>query len=513
MLEKNCGAPYLNVWNYVTVSLRMLLLVCLGLRALSGIAFAQATTNGLGIPVPAQRSAGAAMPPSPDTVSPQTHPAPTPTPSAAHLSISGKVRGYDFQRFNRVQNLANPDRHALEFGAVPHLDYRIGDTPLNIGYTYGGATSFGFNGPKPIENARIDNTLPGFPVNQPAHELYLQYKDAGNAFTVGAQELNHPWTPSSDSRILPVSYEGIDATVKLLDTLTFSATRILRFEHWNSSKFEPNTLLTATYPGTIPVRAPAFTPGTLRVALNFHPSDRIVVSAENNGFYDIANLAYAEVKYDLAPSSKANPYAAVQYVAENSLGSNEVGVVRNHTIGGQLGANVVKGLLLAVSGDFSPPQYANVNATSAANAAAGFFVGGGGTGDVVRIGPGRYKVAYGGLASPYTDTTAGDPLYTTQITQGLVDRRSAGNSYKAALVYTSPTKQLKLVAAQAWYQYSNDISRNLNAEFDADGTYYFNAVRAGAYKGFFMRVRIAPNHQPAIPFRFEYQRFQTEYDF
>jgi hypothetical protein len=62
-------------------------------------------------------------------------------------------------------------------------------------------------------------------------------------------------------------------------------------------------------------------------------------------------------------------------------------------------------------------------------------------------------------------------------------------------------------------EYSNDISRNLTSEFNADGTYYFNKVGPGAYKGFFVRVRLAPRQQPTAPYHFEYQRFQTQYDF
>ncbi|MBD5633064.1 MAG: hypothetical protein IAI49_01190, partial [Candidatus Eremiobacteraeota bacterium] len=137
----------------------------------------------------------------------------------------------------------------------------------------------------------------------------------------------------------------------------------------------------------------------------------------------------------------------------------------------------------------------------------------GGTGGVVAAGPGKYRVAYGGIASPYTDSLGTDPLYTTMITQGMADRRSAANAYKTALIYTNPTKQLRLIADEAWFQYSNDIARNLTSEFNVDGTYFFNKVRPGPYKGFFVRVRIAPRTIPTPPYNFEYQRFITEYDF
>lgn len=483
--------------------------------ALTGVARAQATTNSLGISVAYPTAhAGVKKPlPLPDTFSAQSHPAPTPTPKPNHLDFFGRFRTLSFQRLNHVQNAGNPNRHDIEFGIQPHFDYRIGNTPLNVGYTYYGSTPFGFEGPNPIANPHIDNTVPGFPLDQPVHELYVQYKDARNFVTLGNQELNYPWSPNSDSRMVPASYQGLDSTFKVLPSLSFSLTRILRFEQRNSSNFEPNTLLTAPYPQTSLDAFHPYTPGTLRVGLNFHPVNRFDLSAENYQFYDIANLTYAEAKYGIDPYAAANPYVAAQYVAEGSLGANQIGQVSNHTIGVQLGANVSKGLLLAVSTDIAPWQYAYVNASSAPKAQAGYFVGGGGTGDAVKVGPNLYKVAYGGLASPYTDSLGTDPLYTTQITQGMADRRSAGNSYKLALVYTPPNKQFKLIADEGWFQYSNDIARNLTSEFNVDGTYFFNKVRSGPYKGLSVRVRIAPRNQPTLPYNFEYQRFITEYTF
>jgi hypothetical protein len=449
----------------------------------------------------------------PDAFNGQTRPAATPTPKPGSLAVSGKARGYDFQRLNRVVSGTTVDEHANEFSILPHFDYRIGDTPLNIGYTYGGATGFGFNGPNPIANPNVDNTLPGFALDQTEHELYLQFKDANAAVTVGNQELNYPWLPNSDSRVLPTSYEGVDATANLSRSLSLSISRINKFEERNSSAFEANTLLTTQYPGTNLFANHPFAPGTLRIALNIHPTDRVAISLEDNTFYDIGDLDYAEARYGLAPYSPANPYLAVQYVTERSIGTHQIGTQANNTIGAQLGANVVKNLLFAVSGDFAPIRYADVAAPSAAAAASGYFVGDGGTGDAVQIAPGLYKVAYGGLASPYTDSLGTDPLYTTQITQGMADRRSAGNSYKVALVYTNSTKQLKLIADEGWYQYSNDISHNNASEFNVDGIYYFNKVRSGPYRGFLTRVRIASRQTVTAPFGFEYQRFQTEFDF
>jgi hypothetical protein len=451
----------------------------------------------------------------PDTFSNQSHPAPTATPKPGSLTVTGKVRGYYFVRLNAVQNASNPNRHALEFAGMPHFDYHLGDTPINLGYTYAGATPFGANGANPASNAHVDNTLPGFNINSPVHEAYVQYKTKYDMVMVGDQELNYPWTPNSDSRVIPASYQGIDSSFQVSDGLTIGLTRIIRFQQRNSSNFEPNTLLTAPYPQTssLIAKSGTDTPGVLRLAVNYKPLPNVSLSAENYAFYDIANLSYVEGKFGIAPTSTYNPYLAAQFVDEGSLGKNQIGRVDNTTVGAQLGATVTKGLLFTVSTDIAPWHYAIVDATSLAAAEKGFFLPGGGTGAAVAAGPGQYRVAYGGIASPYTDSLGTDPLYTSMITQGMADRRSAGNSYKAAFVYTNPSHQLRLIAGEALFQYSNAISRNLTSEFNADGTYYFNKVRPGPYKGFFVRVRIAPRTIPTLPYNFTYERFITEYDF
>jgi hypothetical protein len=456
--------------------LRALVPGVLFLGFLGSAALAQSTTQQ-GLTPLATPSPAAKKYTLPDTFSNQSHPAPTATPKPGSLTVTGKVRGYYFVRLNAVQNASNPNRHSLEFAGLPHFDYHIGDTPINLGYTYGGATAFGANGADAIANPHVDNTLPGFNLNSPIHEAYVQYKTKYDMVMVGDQELNYAWSPNSDSRVIPASYQGFDSSFQISDGFNIGVTRIIRFQQRNSSL------------------------------------DNISLLAENYSFYNIASLTYAEGKFGLAPSSTYNPYLAVQYVDETSLGKNQIGRIDNNTIGAQLGAIVTKGLLFTVSTDIAPWHYAIVTAPTLAAAEKGIFIPGGGTGAAVAAGPGQFRVAYGGIASPYTDSLGTDPLYTTMITQGMADRRSAGNSYKAAFVYTNPTHQLRLIAGEGLFQYSNAISRNLTSEFNADGTYFFNKVRPGPYKGFFVRVRLAPRTIPTLPYNFTYERFITEYDF
>ena len=138
---------------------------------------------------------------------------------------------------------------------------------------------------------------------------------------------------------------------------------------------------------------------------------------------------------------------------------------------------------------------------------------GGGTVSSALIAPGHYRVAYGGVASPYSDSYATDPFYTTSISQGVVDRRSAGTSYKLAAQYLTPNKRFKAIASEAYYQYDNELAQNRTFEDDVDIQYFFNPVRAGTYKGLSVRQRFANRDQPTIPYNFKYIRTQLEYDF
>jgi hypothetical protein len=71
------------------------------------------------------------------------------------------------------------------------------------------------------------------------------------------------------------------------------------------------------------------------------------------------------------------------------------------------------------------------------------------TPDIQSIGSGLYRVAYGGVASPYTYGLAADPLYVTALTQGPVDRASAGQGYRAQMIYDSPTRFFQAILARS----------------------------------------------------------------
>jgi hypothetical protein len=520
----------------------------------------QTAPTTISSPAPAQSapSPGPAAGPTTDRTGGAPAPAVLATPAGwdplgvKGLTLSGTVRAYDFNRLNAPEYNAKgaatgPNRAAFNFGGDLRADYRIGNTPFAVGGAVWGSDPFGLNGgtvgcnvgaglivqqPQALcakNNAGIDNTLPGFALE--TFEYYLKFTDKTAAITVGNQLLNKPWLPAGDSRIKPALYQGLDATINLTPALSVGLTDVTRFEDRTESTFSDCTLLSCTSTpagvgsgGVFGAKTPNTT-GADRAALIFKPNGRFTISAENYWYHNIADLTYVESKYSLDPSKPYNPFLGVQLVNENSIGTRILGKILNQTLGAQLGANVAKNVVLSVGADYAPWNYDTVVATSAAAASAAYFVPGGGTNTLVaaginaspitavKVGPDLYRVTYGGIVSPYTDSYADDPLYTTSISQGMVDRRSAGFAYKGALTFTTANKRFVAVASEAAYDYDTTYVRNRTYEFDADVTYDFNAVRAGAYKGFSIRERFADRTQPTLPYNFKYLRHQLQYSF
>ena len=452
------------------------------------------------------------------TTSPVSSGAPAPKPSPG-FSYSGTLRAYYFVRQNANQAVknattgvvtSNPNRTAFSPGGTLHAEYRFGDSPFRIGTSYAAADPFDLLGPNPQKNSKIDNTLPGFALST-FDEAYANYHTSALDATVGDRVFNFLWMPASDSRIKPASYQGIDINGKILPQVTVGVSRIIAFENRTDSAFQRATLLTSLPAGASGVKI-ADTSGVLHAYLNV-AAGPLAAHLENYSMYDIANLQYGDVAYKLFRQTKYAPFVALQYVGEHQTVRAVLGTIANNTIGVQVGAAANKQISFTFGFDTAPTHYAERAALTTAAAGKGFFLPGGGTTSAALAAPGVYRVAYGGLASPYTDSYASDPLYTTSITQGMADRRSAGTSFKLAATYLSTNKRLKAVASEAYYQYDNLLAQNRTFEDNVDVQYFLNPVRAGTYKGLSIRERYANRSQPSVPYNFKYVRTQLEYDF
>lgn len=442
----------------------------------------------------------------------QTVPAPaaTPTPASSPFSYSGSIRMYYFTRSNLIQNSGNPNRSAFNIGGKLHADYHFGDSPFTLGATYYGATPFGANGTSPQFKGSVDNTLPGFDLNT-LGEAYLQYKTKAVYAKLGNQVINTPWANASDSRIKPVAFQGIDTSFQVNPNFSIGLTRMIQFEGRTSSIFDKSTLLTSRPAGN--PAYPIFSTNGFFLANATYKNQRTTVSANNYNLFDIGNLLYLEGKYQLSLPSPLKPYIAAQYATQKQSGRALVGIINNNTFGAQIGASLGKNVDLAGSFDTSPWRSADIAASSCAKAGSGYFLPTGGTSDCKSLGGGIYRIYYGGIASPYTEAYATDPIYDTSISQGMVDRHSAGTGYKLAATFQTNNKRIKAILSRAFYDYGNGAGPNKTYETDVDVSYFFNKVGKGTYRGLSLRHRYAERSQPTLPFDFKYNRTQLEYDF
>ncbi|MDQ2873180.1 MAG: OprD family porin [Candidatus Eremiobacteraeota bacterium] len=442
----------------------------------------------------------------------QATPAPAPTATPSAFTYSGTLRAFYFTRSNLVQNGANPNRTAFNFGGKLHGDYRFGTTPFSVGASYYGADPFGANGSNAGFNPRIDNTLPGFSLST-LGEAYLQYKTKTVYVKAGNQNYKSPWAPDSDSRIKPALYQGADVALGLVKNVTLGLTDVIRFQNRTSSVFDKTTLLTGGPIAGGPNNPRIETNGFAVASLGYKNGSAVSATLYDYAFYNIANLVYGEAKFFPSPKSPIKPYVAAQFVHEHQAGQAVVGIIDNTTYGMQVGATFSKNVDLALGYDQSPEKTATLNGTCAQAGTSGYFIDAGGTSSCRTYAPGTFTLYYGGIASPYSDSYATDPLYTTSISQGAADRHSTGRSFKLGGTFQTSDKRVKLILSQAYYDYSNGAGANTTKEFDADATYFFNKVTSGTYRGLSLRHRYADRVQPTLPFDFKYNRTQLQYDF
>jgi len=510
----------------------------------------------------------------------QASPAPTATPNP--FSYRGYVRAYDFTRQNAysgTNGTGKVNQQSFNPGISLHAEYNyaVGIPGLGLGASYFyanplsncvSASSHLFPpcGNVKAPNLNPDDTLPAYELNT-LYESYLQYKTS-NFFIKGGNMVSPSdlvWTPASDSRLKPSAYTGGYATFAVNKEFTIEAGDWYQWEARNLSSFNTYTLLTdppqipnaptnaGPYPGATGMSTfynypNGFQNGGVyfgRVGFTGPKSMPLTASVSDYVFNRIANAVWLDARYPFA--GKLKPYVAFQFGSESNPTSGVLGKIASTVVGLQGGVNVLPNVQLVISGDYVPIKTDTLPATGPGSAASGnvvcqanntfklinsklqgqtnfpYFLPTGGTGQCSVNADGSTNVYYGGWASPYSDSYATDPFFTTSLTQGMVDRRSPGTSAKAQLTYTSTDKRLVTYVTHAWYDYNNNAFANSTEETDFDALYYFNHLpKSGPYKGFSFRYRYGERDQspifagpPAAPGAslFKYNRFQAEYDF
>ena len=537
------------------------------------------------VAIPLSASAETSATPAPRKIVAQANPVASPTPNP--LTYRGFFRSYFFTRQNASNNPGTQfnfspgakynsngvNQASLNNAVDVHLDYNFAGGGWYVGgsYFYANpiagpcttATSHAKGKPCVTQtppNTNPDDTLPGFALST-LPETYLGFKGYGFSGKIGNQLFNSPWAaPYDGTRVKPAAYQGGDLSYTLNDAWIFEAADMIQFQNRTSNTFNSSTLLTSFPAGGGGMGQNIFVPGGGSIDTNGFFYGRVGYAPKtqpysiNGYFYGVSsllNMWWFEGKYTMT-TSKIQPYVALQGGYESNAGASYIGKIRSSDIGVQLGANVTPEVLLTVGFDSIPWQNDNINLpagvtcsnstyqVSAKGATLGYFLpgngGSSGQAGVCKTNPnGTTNVYYGGWASPYTDNYAADPLFTTQITQGMADRRAPGTSWKVAATYTSHNKRWLFIASDAWYNYGNALVAENTNEWNLDGQYHFSQVTGGRYKGLLLRYRYAQRSEsntycgaastscPAgaaigssflggLPL-FKYNRAQLEYDF
>ena len=233
----------------------------------------------------------------------------------------------------------------------------------------------------------------------------------------------------------------------------------LAFEGRTSSTFSRTTLLTSYPAGSSGLPPNIIVPGGNGIQTNGfimgHAgyADPLGSGFSANGWFyniaDLANMAWFDGKYTFR--GKLAPFIAMQGGWEQNSGQSYIGKINSQVFGAQVGANITKNLVLSVGYDqipwktdtiFLPTGVTcnNANYQVSAKTTLAYFLPLN-AGQCFTNPNGTTNIYYGGWASPYSDNTTSDPLYTTNFLQGQVDRRAPGSSWQAQLAYTSTNQK------------------------------------------------------------------------
>ncbi len=472
----------------------------------------------------------------------QTAPVPSPSPTASPLSISGAFRSYYFTRQNASNNPgvqfdfapgakynSNAVNQASLNNAIElHADYDFAGGAWYVGGTYFFATPL--DGPCSVAanhakaatypspscihqvppNTNPDDTLPGFTLNT-FDEAYVGYQLRDFSAKLGDQLFVSPWAGPEDTRVKPEAFQGADFQYTLPQGEEFEVADMIQFESRTSSTFQSSTLLTSFPAGNSGMPPNIYWPGGGGITTDgfFYlkagydpPKTNYSVNGYFWGVSDIVNMYWGDARYTFN-QTRWKPYIALQGGLENNAGTSYIGKINSSLFGIQLGANVTKTIVLSGSYVETPWHYDSVvlpkNVTcsstnyqiSAKGVTFPYFLPLNAA-QCLTNPNGTTTVAYGGWASPYTDNYATNPVFTTAISQGMADRRAPGSSWRVAATYTSTNRRVVFIAADAWYDYGNQIGPENTKEWDLDGSYHFMPVsKTGPYRGLEFRYRYA----------------------
>lgn len=390
-------------------------------------------------------------------------------------TISGNIRSYYFTR--DYSNPGTSDQQAYSLGGSLGILTAPFLSGFQAGATFYTAQDLGLDLDNPdLHPEEVDQTL-GRQIDV-LGQLFLQYTHSNFMIRGGDQLINTPWMGPSDSRMIPATYQGIYGTWTPTQDITVTALRMFEFKSRVASTFSATNLYNPANMGQgIPALGDTTDDGAQALGLNYKHTN-FVGQLWGYQFFDFAKMLYGDAQYTFKNNSKITPLIGAQAMTEGGDGDNILaqvasGAANSNALGALMGAEFPHGRLTA--------------AWNKVFAADGFR-----DGDIV---------------SPYTAGYASDPLYTTSMIAGLVEK-APGNAFKIAATLFAFSKRLTFVTSYAKY-YTQPYLPN-TAETDFDITYAF---LSGTLKGLSLRNRLGIQTGDPSKGTFYYNRLMLQYSF
>ena len=399
----------------------------------------------------------------------------------------GNLRAYFFER--AYTNPTAIDQNAFSLGGYAGLV----TAPLygfQAGLTLGAANSLGLN---PEDPKRVDSTLPGDTVYV-LTEAFLQWKH--KYFTVRGpdQILDTPWIMPSDSRMKPSAFRGVYgeaypfADFEPLKDVTFIGLKVVDFNGRAEGTFTPTNLYIPGHAGgsSLNQLAGETTPGAQAFALKYGKK-----GGPFNGqlwwhqFHNFSQLLWLDASYVHKTDTGFDPIFGLQFANQTGDGENTIAKAGKGSAGNTQAVGVLAGV--------DTPYVRLTVAYNGITSQKGAF-------------------ANGDLLSPYSTGYSTDPLYTTQMIGGMIEKQSAGSAFKIAATSFFLDKQIKAILSYARYYILPTSSYTSEpSEIDFDAAYSF--PKSSFLNGFSIRNRFGVMMGNRADGHFYYNRVQIQYQF
>jgi hypothetical protein len=402
-------------------------------------------------------------------------------------TFHGNLRAYFFER--GYSNDKMLDQNAFSLGGYGGLV----TAPLQgfqAGLTLGAANSLGLN---PENPKQVDATLPGGTVYT-LTEAYMQYSQRYFTLRGPDQIMDTPWIMPSDSRMKPSAYRGVYSEVRpfadvdALRDITLVGLKVLEFNGRAEGTFNETNLYIPGHAGGSGIKqlAGETAPGANAFAIKYGKKGApLNVQLWWNQFINFSQLLWFDASYVYKTQAGFDPIFGVQFANQTGDGDNTIALAGK----GQAGNSQAYGVIAGVDTQYGRLTAAYNGITHKDDA-----------------------FANGDLLSPYSTGYSTDPLYTTQMIGGLIERQSAGSAFKLAATTYWLDKQLTAILSHARYYITPTASYTQEpAETDFDVTYSF--AKDSIANGLSIRNRFGVLTGNITDGHFYYERMQLQYQF